>query len=99
MANEQQIATAQGTGDSTAIEITRPTNTEKSHLRTLLVSGTFDGATVKYQISQDNSTFFDVANADAITSNKAINVEHRAKWHRINVSGGSGSEAIDALVI
>ena len=99
MANEQQIATAQANGNSTGVEIPRPGNTEKSHLRTLLVWGTFDSATVKYQISMDDVTYFDVANADTITTQKALNVEHRAKWHRINVASGLGSESINVLAV
>ena len=99
MADELKIATAQANGDSTGIEISRHAHINESHLRTLLVSGTFNGATVKYQISLDNVTYFDVANADTITAAKAINVEHRAPFHRISVAGGGGSEAIDAWVV
>ena len=99
MANEQQIATAQGNGSSTGIAIPRHANLEESHLRTLLVNGTFDTATVKYQISLDDSTYFDVAGADAITAKSAINIEHRAPFHRINVASGNGSESINAWVI
>lgn len=99
MTDSQQIASAQGNGNSTGVEISRYANIHESHLRTLLVGGTFDGATVKYQISRDDVTYFDVANADAITAAKAINVEHRAKYHRINVAGGGSSEAIDAWAI
>ena len=99
MADERQIATAQGNGNSTGVEISRFAHINESHLRTILVSGTFDSATVIYQISLDDVTYFDVAGADTITDNKAINVEHRAPFHRINVSGGLGSEAIDAWVI
>ncbi len=99
MADERQIATAQGDGDSTGVEISRFGHTSESHLRTLFVGGTFNGATVKYQVSLDDTTYFDVVGVDSITSKKAINVEHRAQFHRINVSGGGGSEAIDAWVI
>jgi len=99
MADEQQIATAQANGDSDWVEISRYSHLSESHLRTLFVGGTFDGATVKYQVSNDAVNPFDVAGADAITSAKAINVEHRARYHRINVAGGSASESIDAWVI
>ena len=99
MADERQIATNQGNGNSTAIEISRYGNLLESHLRTLFVSGTFDSATVKYQISLDNSIFFDVVDADNITANKVINVEHRARYHRINVASGLGSESINAWVV
>ncbi len=98
MANEQRIATAQAEGNSTGVAIARAANVNISQLRTLLVGGTFGGATVKYQVSLDNVTYFDVDGADAITSATAINVEHRAPFHRINVSAGT-SEAIDAWVI
>ena len=99
MANEQRIATAQGNGNSTGVAITNPVNIRDSHLRTLVVSGTFNNATVKYQISLDDVIYIDVVDADNITSNKVINVEHRMPFHRINVASGSGSEAIDAWVI
>ena len=98
MADERQIATAQANGNSTGVVISRPGHLAESHLRTLFVTGTFNGATVKYQLSPDNVTYFDVVDADAITANKVINVEHRAPFHRINVAGGGGSEAIDAFV-
>ena len=99
MADERQIATAQGNGNSTGVEISRFAHIHESHLRTLLIGGTFDSATVKYQISLDDVTYFDVSGADAITANKAINIEHRAPFHRINVASGLGVEAIDAWVI
>ena len=99
MANEQQIATAQGNGNSDWVEITRYGNISESHLRTLFVQGTFNGATVKYQVSPDAIVEHDVPDANAITSKKVINVEHRAKFHRINVAGGGVSEAIDAFVV
>lgn len=96
MADAQKIASAQANGNSTGVEISRHAHIEQSHLRTLFVGGTFNGATVKYQISLDDTTYYDVADADAITAAKVINVEHRARYHRINVAGGGGSEAIDA---
>ncbi len=104
MADKVKIATAQANGSSTGESISRFGHTAASHLRTLFVSGTFDSATVKYQVSHDSTNgvdgiWFDVADADAITANKVINVEHRAPWHRINVSGGLGSELIDASVV
>lgn len=99
MTDSQQIATSQDNGNSTGVEISRFAHITESHLRTLLVSGTFDSATVKYQISLDDSTYFDVVGADNITANTAINVEHRAMFHRISVAGGLGSESIDAWAI
>ncbi|KKK60066.1 hypothetical protein LCGC14_3028100, partial [marine sediment metagenome] len=104
MADKQQIATAQANGSSTGIEISRFAHIGESHLRTLFVGGTFDSAIVKYQLSPDSTdgvdgNWFDVADADAITAAKVINVEHRAMWHRINVASGLGSEAIDAWVV
>jgi len=98
MANEQRIATAQAEGNSTGIAIPNHANTTKSHLRTLLVGGTFGGATVKYQVSLDDTTYFDVDGADAITAATAINVEHRCPYHRINVGVGT-AESIDAWVV
>lgn len=104
MADKRRIATAQGNGNSVGVEISRHANINESHLRTLMVGGTFNGATVKYQLSIDstdgiNGNWFDVADVDTITADKVINVEHRALWHRINVAGGGGSESIDAWVI
>ena len=99
MAESRQIATGQSNGNSTSVEISRYGQLTESHLRTLFVQGTFNGATVKYQISADDTVFHDVADADAITAAKVINVEHRARYHRINVSGGGGSEASDAFVV
>lgn len=104
MTDEVRIATAQDNGQSVGIEISRFGQIHESHLRTLFVGGTFNGATVKYQLSIDSTNgvdgnWFDVADANAITADKVINVEHRAKWHRISVSGGAGSEAIDAWVV
>ena len=100
MTDKQQIASGLVlNATSTAEEISRYAHLTESHLRTLLVSGTFGGATVKYEISIDNVTFFDVANADAIIAAKAINVEHRARYHRIETVGGDGTTLIDAWVI
>ena len=104
MADTQKIASAQANGSSTGIEISRFAHIGESHLRTLFVGGTFDSATVKYQLSIDSTNgvdgnWFDVTDADAIIAAKVINVEHRAKWHRINVAGGLGSEVIDAWVV
>ena len=99
MANEQQIATALAEdASSTGVAIISNTNVHRSHLRTLLVGGTFGGTTVSYQVSQDDSTWFSVTGADAITSATAINVEHRCKYHRILTVGGAGA-AINAWVI
>lgn len=99
MADTQKIASTQANGSSTGVEISRYANINESHLKTLFVTGTFNGATVKYQISNDDTTYYDVTDADAITADKVINVEHRAKFHRVNVAGGGGSEAIDAYVV
>jgi hypothetical protein len=99
MADEQQIATTQANGNSTAIELSRFAHIDESHLRTLYVYGTWDSATAKFQISMDNSTFFDVSGADAITANTVVNVEFRAKYCRINVASGLGSESINALLV
>lgn len=99
MADERRIATAQDNGESATIAISRNAHLTESHLRTLFVDGVFDSATVKYQISHDGTNWFDVTGADAITSKKAVNVEHRAPFHRISVSGGAAVEAIDAWVV
>jgi len=99
MADDRQIATAQANGQSTGVEISRFGHLFESHLRTLFVWGTFDSATVIYQISFDNTNWFNVANADSITVATAINVEHRAQYHRISVSGGVSVESINALVV
>ena len=104
MADIQRLATAQGNGTTTGIEISRHAHLHDSHLRTLFVYGTFDTADVKYQLSPDstngtNGTWFDVEDADAITAAKVINVEHRAVYHRIVVANGGGSVSIDVLVV
>ena len=99
MAGEIRLATGVDDGDTTAIEIPRFGHIGESHLRTLYVSGTFDSATVKFQISIDNSSFFDVTGADAITAKTAVNVEFRAKWVRISVSGSTTLAVIDAWLI
>lgn len=98
MADERRIATAQANGNSTGIAISRYAHIEESHLRTVFIDGTFGGSTVKFQISIDDSTYFDVTGADAITAKTAINVEFRAPFCRINVAGGTG-ESIDAWLI
>jgi len=98
MANEIRLATAQANGNSTGIEQQRFGSVDESHLRTLFVDGTFGSATVKFQISIDNSTYFDVTGADAITAKAVVNVEFRAQYVRINVAGGTG-ESIDAWLI
>jgi len=99
MTDERQIATAQGNGDSTGVELQRFAHLHDSHLRTLFVNGTFAGATVKFQISIDDVTYFDVSGADAITAKTLTNVEFRAPFVRINVAGGGGTEAIDAWLV
>ena len=99
MADERQIASAQANGNSTGVAISRFAHLFESRLRTLFVNGTFDSATVKFQISIDDSTYFDVSGADAITAKTLINVEFRAPFVRVNVAGGGGSEAIDAWLV
>ena len=99
MADKRQIASAQGNGNSTGVAISRFAHIFESHLRTLFVNGTFDSATVKFQISIDDTTYFDVSGADAITAKTVINVEFRAPFVRIDVASGLGSEAIDAWLL
>ncbi len=99
MADSRQFATAEGNGNSTGVAISRFAHIIESHLRTLFVNGTFDGATVKFQISVDDTTYFDVSGADAITAKTLVNVEFRAPFIRINVAGGGGTVAIDAWLV
>ena len=99
MTDERQIATAQDNGDSTGVEIQRFAHLFESRIRTLFVSGTFDSATVKFQISIDDSEYFDVPGANAITAKTVINVEFRAPFVRINVAGAASAAAIDAWLV
>lgn len=89
------LAAAQGNGTTTAIGAAAPGGRD---VRTLTVTGTFNGATVKFQISPDSVTFIDVPDANAITAATAVNVQFTAQQMRIDVSGGGGSESINAEI-
>jgi hypothetical protein len=91
MSASVDILSAAGNGDGTAVAFPRYSALHEKQLRTLFVYGTFGGSTVKLQISPDNATWFDVPNADAITSQTTMNVEFRAPWVRGTVSGGTGN--------
>ena len=83
-----------GTSHSTREDLNRFRTTVK----TLYVYGTFDGATVKLQISPDNSNWFDVPDADTITVQSVMNIQSRGIAYRGVVSGGSGSESITMIL-
>lgn len=104
MTDEIRLATDQDDGQTVGIEITGFANLLESHLRTLFVWGTFDSATLIYQVSHNSTDgidgdWFDVANADAITVKTVINVEHRARWHRVSISGSTTVASLNAVVI
>ena len=79
-------------GNGSSFDMPHPGSVHKSHIRTLYVWGTFGGSTVKLQIATSDSPteWFDVTDADNITSKTAINVEVRADHVRGVVSGGTG---------
>jgi len=76
---------------------------QRTALRTLYVYGTFDSSTTKLQYSPDMAdppvNWFDVSGADAVTASTIKNVEGRAIWARVIVSGGGGSEEITVRLI
>lgn len=96
---EIDLLSAASNGNGTTFRVPRFAKVDESHLRTLYVWGTFDSATVTFQISTDDVTWFDVANADAITAQSALNVEFRAPYVRGKVAGGLGSESINMRII
>jgi hypothetical protein len=93
------LLAAAGNGDGTTIQLPRWNNIIESHLRTLFVWGTFDSGTVKLQISPDDTTWFDVPGADAITAQATLNVEFRAPYVRCTASGGGGSISVNAKLL
>lgn len=92
---EVNLLTAAGNGAGSSVQVPRFNQAAQSHLRTLFVWGTFDSATVKLQVSPDDSTWFDVPGADSITAQSVLNVEFRAPYIRCSVSGGT-SPSINA---
>ena len=100
----RKIAAAEGNGNVAGVSVSRFGHIIESHLRTLFVDGTFDSATVKFQLSVDSTdgldgAWFDVSGADAITAKTLTNVEFRAPWVRISIAGGLGSESINAWLV
>lgn len=91
------VAASNGTGPE--INMPRFAHLYEEHLRTLFVWGTFDSANIALQISPDETNWFDVANADTITADTTLNVEFRAPFVRCNVTGGGGSESINAKLL
>ncbi len=91
MTEDRQIAAAQGVGTSTPEHLSGVLSRDlrPSRLRTLYVGGTFAGANVAFELSLDDVTYFPVVGADAITAASAINLEFRANYCRINVTGGA----------
>lgn len=90
-----RLLTAAGNGNGTALELKSWGSRELSRLYTLFVYGTFDGATVTFQISPDNSNWFTVTGI-SITAAAAVNAEFRAQYARCVVSGGGAGVAVDA---
>jgi hypothetical protein len=62
----------------------------KYDIFTIYAWGTWGGATMKLQISLDQSQWFDVSGA-SFTDDGALNVQFRAPYARMNISGGSGA--------
>lgn len=81
-----------------AINVVSPGHMYKTHVRTLFVWGTFDGANFALQVSPDGSEWFDVANADTITAKTVINVEFRADKVRAVISGSATEASITAFL-
>lgn len=96
---EIDLLTAASNGIGPVVEMPRFSHLLEEHLRTLFVWGAFDSANVALQISPDNSNWFDVANADTITQDTVLNVEFRSPFVRCNVTGGLGSESINAKLL
>ena len=97
-AGEIRLATSASNGTGATYEATR-VRAGDTYIRTLIVSGTFDSAVVTYQISPDGSTWVNVSGATSIAAATAISVTHRARYHRIVVASGLGSESIDVWVL
>ena len=89
------------TGTSQALPM--PSDTIRSHLRTLYVYGTFNSTTVKLQVSPDttdvadaSSTWFDVPDA-SFTADGMINVEIRARKARGHISATATSVTMELV--
>ena len=93
------LLTAASNGDGATVPVPRFAHAHESHLRTLFVWGTFDSAIVKFQISPDDSNWFDVPNADTISADATMNVEFRAPFMRGTLASGLGSESINMKVL
>ena len=96
-----KLLTAAANSTGTSIGFASSRHRRKHHLYTLYVYGTFDSATVKLQVSPDpltvtdaNSTWFDVPDADTMTVQTIVNVEVKAMKARGVVASGLGSESI-----
>lgn len=91
------IILAEEAANSTGATVTIPDHTKdyKRVFRTLFVDSTsWDGATIKLQISRNGSVWNDVPDA-SFTANGMINVQFNAPYCRHVTSGGAGSEAIN----
>lgn len=88
------MCAAQANGNSTAVKMDRSSYNYRDG--SLYVDGTFNGATVQLQASPDDgTTWFDVTGG-SFTSKQAKELSISATHLRINVSGGGGSESINA---
>ena len=94
-----KLAEGASNGAQTSVAQARFAHLTESHLRTLFVDGTFNNANVAFEISHDDSVWFPVANASTITVKTVLNVEFRAPFVRVNITGGGGSESINATLL
>ncbi len=87
------LLTADGNGNGSAVDLSGP----RKHF-TLYIWGTFDDATVKLQVTPDNTNWFD-AEDSSVTAARARNVEFSAYSVRGVVSGGGGSVSISMALM
>jgi len=92
-----KLLTAAGNGNGATIKREQAYDRHQSQDYSVFVYGTFDGATVKLEVSPDEGVnWFDTGLA--ITAQSVANVEIRAAHVRGVVSGGGGSVAIQMLL-
>ena len=89
------LATAASNGDGDTVEIPDYSKNYKREFRTVFVDSTsWNGATIKLQISRNGTVWNDVPDA-SFTANGMINIQFNAPHCRQVTSGGGGAEAIN----
>ena len=83
--------TSDGASSVLATPPKRPENSQRKY--TVILTGEFDGATVKLQVSADNIDYVDVPNA-SWTDETAVNVEMYAPYIRADLSNSDTSTDI-----